>query len=241
MADVADRSHSFERRFRAPSYGAEESGPERQAWVQVHNVRDVLRPEGAVDGKRHSARVQDLSLGGLVLTLAHRFEAGTPLEVEIGSATAGEPPVQLLVRVMVCSNPAENTFVVSCCFLHELNADELQMFGADCAVPDRSDGRAWVRFPSKLEALYHAVVAAEHAPGRARIVNISAGGVALQTKHDFERGTLLNLELRGLDGQPLQPRLARVVHASRQDDGDFMLGCTFVRELSDADLRTLMT
>lgn len=240
MADVADRSHSFERRFRAPSFAAETSGPERQVWVQVHNVRDVLRPEGSVDGKRHGARIQDLSLGGLVLILDHRYDAGTPLEVEIASRNAGESPVQLLVRVMVCSNPAENTFVVSCCFLHELSADELRLFGADCAVPDRSDGRAWVRFPSKLEALYHAVVAAEHAPGRARIVNISAGGVALQTKQDFERGTLLNLELRGLDGQPLQPRLARVVHATRQGEGDYMLGCTFVRELSDADLQALM-
>lgn len=239
MADLADRSQPPERRSWAPAYLAEAAGPERQVWVQVHNVRDILRPEGAADGKRHSARIQDLSLGGVVLALAQKFEPGTPLEVEV-SSPSGEAPIRLLARVMVCSHPAENSFVVSCCFLHELTWDELQLFGADCAVPDRSDGRAWVRFPSKVEAFYHAVVAAEHAPGRARIVNISAGGVALQTQRDFERGTLLNLDLRSLDGQPLQPRLARVVHASRREEGDWVLGCTFVRELSDADVQSLL-
>jgi hypothetical protein len=125
--------------------------------------------------------------------------------------------------------------------MQELSADELRRLGADQSRPDRSsDGRAWVRYAATVQVAFHEVVAAEHAPERAPVINVSAGGVAMRSVRSFERGTLLQLEFRGLDGQPLAPRLARVVHAKPIPEGGWTLGCTFVRELSDEDVQALM-
>lgn len=239
MTDVADSSRSADRRLWTPEYLAETSQSERQVRVRLHNVRDVLLPPGPQDSRRHQARIHDLSLGGLVLSLEHEFEAGTPLEVEV-SAAGGDATVQLLARVMQCSSPAEGRYVITCCFMEEMSPAELQVLGADRARPEDNDGRAWVRFPTEVESYFHPVIAAEHAPRRAKIVNISAGGVALVAEQEFEHGTLLHLEFRGADGQPLPSRNARVVHATSKAKDDWLLGCTFVRELSDADLQALM-
>lgn len=239
MADVADRSSSANRRFWTSEYLAETPPPERQVRVRVHNVRDVLRPPGPTDPRQHVARIQDLSLGGIVLALEHAFGPGTPLEVEV-SAPGSETKVDLLARVMQCTSPTEGTHVISCCFMEEMTPQELQVLGADRARPEYNDGRAWVRFPTQVETYFHPVVAADHAPRRAEIVNVSAGGVALHSERAFERGTLLHLEFRGPGGQPLPPRNARVVHATSKTPDDWVLGCTFVRELSDADLQALM-
>lgn len=239
MADVADGSRTADRRLWTPEYLAETSQSERQVRVRLHNVRDVLLPPGPQDSRRHQARINDLSLGGLVLSLEHKFEAGTPLEIEV-TATGGDATVPLLARVMQCSNPAEGRYVISCCFMEEMSPEELQVLGADRARPEDNDGRAWVRFPTQVESFFHPVVAAEHAPRRARIENISAGGVAMHSDREFEHGTLLHLEFRGPGRQPLPSRNARVVHATSKAKDDWLLGCTFVRELSDADLQALM-
>lgn len=238
MADVANRSPAGDRRLWTPEYLAEKLQPERKVRVRLHNVRDVLRPPGPLDSRWHAARIRDLSLGGLVLNLEHKFEAGTPLEVEV-SASGSDAVVPLLARVMQSSTVADDKYVISCCFMEEMTPEELQVLGADRARPEDNDGRAWVRFPTQVESYFHPVVAAEHAPRRAQIVNISAGGVAMHSDIQYEHGTLLHMEFRGPQGQPLPPRNARVVHSTLKAKGDWVLGCTFVRELSDSDLQAL--
>ena len=52
-------------------------------------------------------------------------------------------------------------------------------------------------------------------------------------------GTLLNAELHGPSGQTFTI-LACVVHVSAAAEGGHLLGCNFIRELSETDLRSLM-
>jgi hypothetical protein len=71
----------------------------------------------------------------------------------------------------------------------------------------------------------------------ARVVDISATGVGLLLGRRFEPGTLLSFRLEGPEGGQSFNAFARVVHASRQAAGGWLLGCALVGELDAAQLR----
>ena len=73
------------------------------------------------------------------------------------------------------------------------------------------------------------------------ICDISQGGVRITLVRRFEKGTGLALELPG-DGQR-EPTVVfvRVVHIRQLDDGRWALGCKFVSDLSDEEVKRLVT
>ncbi len=74
----------------------------------------------------------------------------------------------------------------------------------------------------------------------ARILNISAGGIALAVIRRFERGTGLSVDIPE-EGDYLGDTLVvRVVHLRPFPEGGWLLGCAFVSHLSEDTVRRLV-
>jgi hypothetical protein len=74
----------------------------------------------------------------------------------------------------------------------------------------------------------------------ATIRNIATGGVVLQLARRFEPGTSLAVELPARGGREAFTVLARVVHIKGQEDGSWALGCQFVCDITEDDIRRLL-
>ena len=79
-------------------------------------------------------------------------------------------------------------------------------------------------------------------PSRAAILNLSAGGIGLQTKRRSTPGTYMFVEMRcAVDGIS-RTFVVRVVHAQKvQAGGGWMMGCAFTNGLSDGDLEAYLS
>jgi hypothetical protein len=76
-------------------------------------------------------------------------------------------------------------------------------------------------------------------PWPATIRDISTGGLSLALSRRFERGAGLAIELPGEAGTA-STVLARVTHVRPHPDGGWILGCSFISELSDQELQTIL-
>jgi hypothetical protein len=72
------------------------------------------------------------------------------------------------------------------------------------------------------------------------IRNLSTSGLGLVLKRRFEPGAGVAIELPAGGGCPEQTLLARVRHATRLPGGFWLLGCSFISELSDDELQKLL-
>lgn len=235
---MAEKAVSFWRRLDwrlwSRSYLEETPETERVAWVRPYGKG----PGTPAEDERHPAQVRDISLGGIVIVVNRRFESGTLLRVEV-PAVGDAPATAVLARVIQVTALSQRAFSLNCCYAKELNDDDLRAFGAERARPQGKDGREWVRYDCETDTWFICVLAAEHVQEPTKIRNISAGGFAIQTKRPLDVSTLLSVALPDPNGPP-RPTLSRVIHVAAQGDGTWLLGCTFVTELSDADLEALM-
>jgi hypothetical protein len=72
-----------------------------------------------------SARIKDISAGGMGLVLTRRFERGTGLAIEI-PATATRPADTLLAKVMHVTRLPDGQWLLGCAFVSILGDDEVQ-------------------------------------------------------------------------------------------------------------------
>jgi hypothetical protein len=95
------------------------------------------------------------------------------------------------------------------------------------AAPDR---RVAVRYSCTVKSLCQTKTAKpEDFWFWGRIQDISAGGIALRIRRPFEVGTQLLIEpLNGLEGY--EPLHVRVIRATRQARGGWLLGCEFANQ-----------
>src|SRR5262249_21444221 len=80
----------------------------------------------------------------------------------------------------------------------------------------------------------------EDARWPATIIEVSLGGVRLVVRRRLDRGMGLGIERRGRDGDEAYTVLAKVVHINPLPEGFWSLGCKFVSELSEDELRRLV-
>ena len=111
--------------------------------------------------------------------------------------------------------------------------------GAGRTKPTPPDDRNWSRFPCAITAVYQVIPDEDDVRREAKVLNISAGGVALVAEHDVQAGALLSAELHAPAGQTVVTILACVVHVVVQSEHERILGCNFIQELSDNDLKAL--
>jgi hypothetical protein len=121
-------------------------------------------------------------------------------------------------------------------FWKRLLGQEPKAGGGTALKQAEEDRRVWVRFPADLETTVQ--TAANGPPVRlpARVRDVSLGGVSLAIGRAFDPGDLLSVELPGATEQSRCKVLACVVHVTPAGGGEWIVGCTFSRELSEADL-----
>jgi hypothetical protein len=76
-------------------------------------------------------------------------------------------------------------------------------------------------------------------PWPATIRDICTGGLSLRLNRRFERGSGLAIELPTEDGTTTTV-LARVAHVHAEPEGGWTLGCTFISELSDEEVKVVL-
>jgi hypothetical protein len=103
----------------------------------------------------------------------------------------------------------------------------------------RTERRAWVRFLSDQEVCCQPLASSEIGwPGQVR--DVSLGGIALILSRRFEPGTALQVELPTKAEREPCRQLVRVVHATPQAKGRWIIGCAFSTPLSEDSLRRFL-
>lgn len=98
------------------------------------------------------------------------------------------------------------------------------------------------RKPVGLEAYCRSVASVKDDPWPARVRDLSSGSIGLLLTRRFEPGTLLVIELeKKKQDQSLSHTLVgRVVHATQNSNGGWMLGCTLANKIAEDDLQDLL-
>lgn len=100
--------------------------------------------------------------------------------------------------------------------------------------------RAWVRNSCELDYVCQPLALTNVDRWLGKILDISRSGLSLVMDRRFERGTILVIELQDDAAAVAAPFLARVARCvSRKPD--WLIGCTFVRELDDDELQALVS
>jgi hypothetical protein len=213
---------------------------ERRVWVRYPaDLETTVQPPGPGTPARLSARVRNISLGGVSLALDRPFEPGELLSVELPGATE-ESRCNVLACVVHVGEGSDGAWVVGCTFARELGEDDLEAFGARRERHGPSDQRTWVRFATDVKASYQRIAGDNNTPRLAKVVNLSASGVGLMVADAVENGALMSVELHARHGDFKRTMLACVVHVTARSEGEWALGCNFIRSLSEEDLKALL-
>ncbi|MGE3808408.1 MAG: PilZ domain-containing protein [Gemmataceae bacterium] len=73
-----------------------------------------------------------------------------------------------------------------------------------------------------------------------RVVNISTLGIGMHAGEELEVGTVVSVRLCSLTGKWLPAVRVRVVHATEQDNGTWIMGAAFARPLEEEEVMALL-
>jgi hypothetical protein len=183
--------------------------------------------------------VRDVSRGGIHLVAERRFEPGELLSVDL-PAPEGQACAVVLAYVVRVAPQHGGNWSVGCIFAIELGDEDLRLFGAEREKSPQADPRTWVRFPSDARATFQQVRDPDAPPRAAAVLNICPGGVGLLSDRALDLGALLRVELRGTSGPAALTMTASVVRVSPRPEGDWALGCNFLRELTHKEIQALL-
>jgi len=212
---------------------------DRRVWVRhPADLKATCQAADAGDTDRLSARIRNLSQGGICMLLNRPFELGEMLSIELPAPIAGSTFTVLACVVHVTAQDDEE-WAVGCTFSRELSDEDLQAFGAKRVKHAASDQRTWMRFPTNVTVTYRIITVAEQSDLPTQVLNISATGIGLFVTQPVKVGALLSLKLHGASGSTERTMLACVVHVTVRSEGKWALGCNFIRSLSEDDLKDL--
>jgi hypothetical protein len=220
--------------------GVQLAEEDRRVWVRYPaDLETTVQPAGNSEVVRFAARVRDISLGGVSLSVERAFEPGDLLSVELPGAT-DESRSKVLACVVHVTHVGEGQWIVGCTFSRELSEEALEAFGARRERHGSADQRTWIRFTCDVKAAYQAVAVEGSVQKPASVIDLSASGVGLLVREEVKMGALLSVELQAAEGPFKRTMLACVVHVTAQPDGEWALGCNFIRSLSSEDLKALL-
>jgi hypothetical protein len=108
----------------------------------------------------------------------------------------------------------------------------------------QAERRAWVRYATTLETICEPIAALTvdetECGWPARVRDLSAGGVGLSLERRFEPGTILLIELATGQDEPSFVAPVKVIHATADGDGHWILGCAFTRPLDEEQVQALV-
>jgi c-di-GMP-binding flagellar brake protein YcgR len=230
-----ERTYSFWRRLVGKSEPAR-TDEDRRLWVRhPANLTTTVQPTNNGRSLRLSARIRDISRGGIHLLVDHSFESGQLITIELPLAGSEQMQFVLACIVRVTREPGGH-WALGCIFSQELTDDILAQLGGKRVKHEESDKRTWMRFVSDVHARIQSVGDIRNESYHAKVLNVSASGVGLQVEHRIEAGVLLNVDFLDQDEAVRRTILACVVHVSPGENGQWSLGCNFIRSLSEGDL-----
>jgi hypothetical protein len=100
--------------------------------------------------------------------------------------------------------------------------------------------RASVRYACDLETSWRVYGTRTGDWWTVSVQDISVAGIGLISNFRLNSGTILVVKLQSTNQSFSRPLLARVSRATVQSDGKWVIGCSFVRKLSDDELQALL-
>jgi c-di-GMP-binding flagellar brake protein YcgR len=224
-----------------PDAGAGEAPTEeRRAWVRyVCDLVTVYQPTQQQESERLLARVRNISRGGINLVVDKEFTSGSILSVEV-PAEDGNPLCSLLACVIHATQQAGGDWALGCSFVRELSDDDLEPYGAKRVRAGAADQRTWTRFVCNVQATYRIVRMTERQPTPAEVIDISPCGVGLRVKRSIPPGTVLGVDLQNPDARSKLRIFACVVRVKEVTAGEYAMGCNFIREISNEEMKGLL-
>jgi hypothetical protein len=184
------------------------------------------------------ARVQNISPIGINLIVKRPVEAGVMLSVLLPGLEEGcESNVLTYVNNVRLNEEGE--WSLGCTFALELDQETLGVFGAVSQRPRSPDQRAWTRFPCSAQARYEQIGTGP-VRGTARVVDVAAAGLGLLADRSLTVGALLTLEIESPNRAVVLTILGSVVRVTSLPAGQWRVGCTFIRELNDLELKRVV-
>ena len=223
----------------APAPAPASVAEDRRLWVRYDtDLQGNVQLAANGQSVKFLANVRDLSLGGANLLIDRPIEAGQMLTLEL---PADENEVRSVLACVVRVIPqAKGVWSLGCVFSRELGRGDLVRFAAPKVESTDDNKRFSVRFDCVLKANCRR---AGSPAGEARpvdVLNISATGIGLSVGSVLELGSLLSVDLLDKNGLQACAILACVVHSTLRANGDYSLGCNFIRELTERELKSLL-
>jgi hypothetical protein len=103
-----------------------------------------------------------------------------------------------------------------------------------------TERRAWVRYPRRLLTLWGLFGSRQEDSWMAELRDVSQTGLGLVVNRSFPPATVLTVRLQTSNHLYSRTMLVRVKHSVPQPDGGWLVGCTFVVKLKEAELRELI-
>jgi hypothetical protein len=212
---------------------------ERRVWVRHPcDFSTVLQPTHDGHDQRLSARVSNVSRGGLNLTVSREFTPGEMLSVQFPGPTPGS--TSTILACVIHARRSGDTWNLGCAFSEELSDEELALLGLRGASAKPSEARARPRLPCHTRVHFQLVQDQSQPPVPAQVVNISSSGIGLRLDRPLETGSLLDLQLQSPSGDVTRQMLACVVHVTSQPNREWLIGCNFIHEMPEEDVRALL-
>jgi PilZ domain len=216
------------------------SGAERRVWVRsLSDVETNCKLADAPATGRMLARIRNISRGGAKLLVPQPLPPGALLSIEMPGAGPGDEYFVLACVIHSAAQPNAE-WALGCTFARELSEEEVQSLISRPIAPLESDERSVVRLPCPTKASYQFVNVPDRPAGSAKVLDLSPKGIALGVTETIDVGTLLNLELQSASGTARVTRLASVTRLSPLQAGEWSVGCNFISQLNDQDVRALL-
>lgn len=191
------------------------------------------------DGSEVRARIRNVSRSGVNLAVPMGVPEGTMVRVQL-PGPADNPHTTVLACVTNARELLENQWVLGCVFSLEMSDAEMRMLGGENKLASPDDQRAWVRFPTRGTIEYRQLPAESGDSRSAELVDLSPGGLGLIVGESLEPGDAITVNLRRQNNQPDRQMLACVVYMAERTDGKRAIGCNFLHELSERELKELV-
>jgi hypothetical protein len=102
--------------------------------------------------------------------------------------------------------------------------------------PVKKERRSWDRLPVQIQVFCQNVQGEGELCWSARVIDISCGGIGLLSPHKFEPATIIRIDKANWAEGSSRLVQATVVRAQRSPGGKWTLGCSLIKELSEAEL-----
>jgi hypothetical protein len=227
------QAHSWWQRLTA---GEPRPGEDRRIWVRFPDERGakVRAAATADDAALVEARVRDVSRGGIGLIVDRGFEGGSLLLVEL-PPSADFPGATVLAYVLRADPLPGGGWALGCAFAAEPGSGGLAALTG--WPPAAGERRARERLSARGACRYYSI--GSYALTRpADVVNLSAAGVGIVADERVEPGAVLAMELACPDGEFVSV-IVGVVSVSPFEDGRWLMGCAFNREMDEDELGIL--